>query len=111
MQPTVREEDWKLFRELREVALDRFCKHALNELRRLLLGGSQRNHERYLAVFRVMKERDRTLKRLFDDPRRSDMLWQLAVIRGEGLVTPDEMAPFSAEVRQSVETLNANRIV
>lgn len=111
METTVREEDWKLFRTLREVALDRFCKHALNELRHVLLEGAQGNHERYLAVFRVMKERDRRLARLFDEPRRSDMLWQLAVIRAEGLVTADEMARFSAEARRSVDTLNAIRRV
>jgi len=32
MTGSIPERDWKVFRELREAALDRFCRHALDEI-------------------------------------------------------------------------------
>ncbi len=43
------ESDWKIFRELREVALERFCKRVLEELELLWQDASGSYHERYLV--------------------------------------------------------------
>src|SRR5512134_1569337 len=81
------ETDWRVFRELREVALDRFCRRVLEEATRICSDTSRGPHERYLEIYRLLQARDESLGRAFDDPRRSRMLWQLAAIalaRGEG---------------------------
>lgn len=98
------ESDWKLFRELRVVALDRFCLRVLSEISRIAEDGDKTGHERYLAVFKRLKERDRELADAFDDPRRSTALRQLVCLRSQALLTEEEFAQFSAETRGSVET-------
>ena len=46
-----------------------------------------------------------TLAQAFNDPRRSRMLWQLAAIHAYSLVEPDELARFTPETREAIESL------
>ena len=98
------ESDWRVFRELREVALDRFCKRVLDEVGRLREDASRSHHERYLDVFRLLRDRDEELAHAFNDPRRSRMVWQLAAIHRYGLLEPDELARFTPQTRETVES-------
>jgi len=99
------EVDWKIFRELREVALERFCHRVLDELEALRLDSSRSNHERYLAVYRLLQDRDQELAHAFNDPRRSRMIVQLAAIHAYGLLEPGEVARFSPHTRDTIESL------
>ncbi|MCX7031100.1 MAG: peptide ABC transporter substrate-binding protein [Spirochaetes bacterium] len=74
------ESDWTLFRQLREVALERLCKRALEEVALVARDARRTYHERYLNVFRLLKEQDRELANAFNDPRRSRMIRQLAAM-------------------------------
>jgi hypothetical protein len=98
------ESDWKIFRELREVALDRFCRRVLDEIEPLRSNASRSHHERYLDVFRFLRERDEELAFAFNDPRRSQMIVQLAAMHAYGLVEPDELARFTPGTRTGVES-------
>jgi hypothetical protein len=67
----VDEADWKVFRELRAIALERFCERALSEVARLAADTEKKsNHERYLAVYRLLEKRDGELAAAFNDFRR-----------------------------------------
>jgi len=98
------ESDWKTFRELRDVALERFCRRVLEELEALRLDTSRTYHERYLDVFRWLQKRDEELAHAFNDPRRSRMIAQLAAIHAYGLLEPDELARFTPETRDTIES-------
>src|SRR5439155_11428049 len=69
MARDVPESDWKGIRELREPALERFCKRVFAELEPLVQNVSRTYYECYLVVFHSHKERDRELARDFDDRR------------------------------------------
>jgi len=97
------ERDWKLFRELRELALERLCRRILEELQSRIEDRSRTYHERYLDVLDVLKERDREIARAFDGPRRSRMLQQLGAIQALGLLEADELARFTAGTRDRIE--------
>jgi hypothetical protein len=105
MQPEFPESDWKIFSELRLVALERFCKRVLDEVPRVPVDAEQSYHQRYLELFRWLGERNDELARAFDNPRRSQMLWQLAAIHTHGLLTPDEFARFTPQTRERVQVL------
>ena len=105
MPYTVPESDWKVFRELREVALQRFCERVLGELLPLTQDHSRSPHERYLAVFRLVRERDEQLANAFNDPARSRMILQLATIRTLGILSPSELERFTQETRSILELL------
>ena len=99
------ESDWKIFRELRERALERFCRRVLEEIEGIRSDESQSYHNRYGAVYRLLQERDRQLAHAFDSPRRSQMLIQLAAMVVYGAVERGELSKFTQRTRGSVETL------
>jgi hypothetical protein len=75
----ISEPDWKLFRKLHALALERFCEGALSEISRLASEVGKGAHERYLAVSELLQRRDKELAEAFDDYRRSTGWRQLAV--------------------------------
>ena len=103
MAREISESDWKHFRQLHSLALERFCEQSLSEVGRLASEPGKSAHERYLAVFRLLKRRDKELAEAFDDLRRSTAWRQLAVIRSRGLLTDEEFARFSPETRAAVQ--------
>jgi hypothetical protein len=101
----VPESDWKVFRELREVALQRFCERVLEEVVRITRDSSRSSHERYLELFRLLQRRDDQLGDAFNDPARSRMIVQLATIQMLDLLVPGELGRFSQETRSRIEPL------
>jgi hypothetical protein len=99
------ESDWNTFSELRLVALERFCKRVLDEVSRFPFDTERSHHQRYLELFHWLGERNDELARAFDDPRRSQMLWQLAAIYAYGLLKPDEFARFTPHTRERIQVL------
>lgn len=99
----ISESDWKIFRQLRELALERFCERVLDELVRAAKQEGKSSHQRYLAIYKLIEERDEELADAFENPRRSAALLQLAIIRRRGLLTDEDFARFSDETRKVVE--------
>ena len=95
--------DWKLFRQVHRTALERFCEDVLSEIGRLVSDPGRNAHDRYLAVFKVVQQRDKELADAFDDLRRSSAFRQLAVLRSRGLLTDEEFARFSPTTQAAVQ--------
>jgi hypothetical protein len=85
-----------------QAALERYCDRVLAEFKYVATDTEMTSHERYLKVYRLIKERDETLADLFDGKSRSKALWMLAGLRGHDLVTDEEFAAFSQELREAV---------
>jgi hypothetical protein len=100
------ESDWKKFRRLREVALERLCDRTLQEIVRLAADASSGAHQRYLAIYELIQRRDREMARAFDDPRRSRVLQQLSAMHALGLLEVGELDAFTDETREAVELLS-----
>lgn len=98
------ERDWKVFRTVREAALDRFCARVLKKAASVIQDKGT-NHERYLRLYRLLQERDRDIAFAFNDFRRSTAIIQLARIHALGVVTNEELARFSPETRELVVAL------
>jgi hypothetical protein len=103
----ISEADWKVLRQLKPIALERFCQQVLDEIGSLASDTSKTTHERYLAVFKRIEKRDRELAEAFDGLRRSTALQQLACMQSHGLLTEEEMARFSPQTRGAVALLTA----
>jgi len=59
-------------------------------------------HERYLAVYDLMKRRDREMAAAFDDMRRSRALERILAIRRLRLFTEEEYARFTDAMRDEI---------
>ena len=103
MSREISEADWKQFRQLHQIALERFCERVLSEVGRLVSDTGKNPHEQYGAVFKLLQRRDKELAEAFDDLRRSTAWRQLAILRSRGLLTEEEFSRFSPETQSVVQ--------
>ena len=105
----IKESDWKVLRRVHQLAVERFCQRVLNEVTGVLRDNARSCHERCRRIFEIVRERDREIARIFDNPRRSQGLTMLAQMRHEGLLTEEEFSSLSAEARDAIEMMLGSR--
>jgi hypothetical protein len=103
----IAEPDWKVFRKLQPLALDRFCERVLGQVADVLARPGEGAHERYLALWALLQERDKVLGDTFNAPRRSQAILQLLHMCRERLLTDEEFSRFSAETKDIIQRLLA----
>jgi hypothetical protein len=101
----IKESDWKLFKPLRATALERFCERVLDDIARISSDSTKSKHERYLAIYQLVRERNKDIAPIFDYLRRSAAVRQLCAFRSHDLVTEQEIRRFSPELVKSVEDI------
>jgi len=99
----IRESDWKLLRRLQPVALDRFCQRVLSDVQAASSDTGATAHERYLQVFGLIQDQNKRMADIFDDMRRSNALFNVTLMRTSGLITDEEFAEFSEELRETIQ--------
>jgi hypothetical protein len=99
----IKESDWKIFKPLREAALERFCQRVLDEVQQIAADAGRTQHERYIAIYQLLQNRDQEIATVFDFLRRSTALMQIAAFRNRGLLTEEELNRFSKETREIVD--------
>ncbi|MEW6741294.1 MAG: hypothetical protein AB1486_00930 [Planctomycetota bacterium] len=92
-------------RELHTVALERFCERVLSEVVRLAGDTSKSSHKRYLALYKLIHRRDHEIEVAFNDTRRSTAQLKLRAIHSLGLLTHEELARFSPQIRAMVQSV------
>jgi hypothetical protein len=105
MAASIPESDWKVFRRIHPIVLERFCDRILSEVTRLANDAGKGSHERYLLVFKLLERRDRDIADVFEDFRRSTAIYQLARMHSREMLTEEEFALFSPETQETVMAL------
>jgi hypothetical protein len=101
------ERDWKIFRQLHPIALERFGQRAVAEIQRLTAQGGQPPMEQFWNAFEFAAAQKKRVSDLFDDYRRSTAMMKVAELRDEGLLTEAEIARFSPEFREWLNGLRS----
>jgi hypothetical protein len=109
MPRQIKESDWKVFKQVRADALERFCQRILSEIRRTADDKSRSAHQRYLAIYKLLDERDEEIANAFNDFRRSTASLQIGLMYSLGLLEDAELARFSPEIQDLVKALYAFR--
>lgn len=99
----MKERDWKQFKVIKERALERFCSRALEEFETIISDTDEHVHDRYLALYQRVRERDKELARIFDDYSRSKASMQLLMIRAKGLADESLLGELSEEFRRQTD--------
>jgi len=105
MRDRIKESDWKKFRGVHKAALERFCTRVLSEIKYVATDSEMTSHQRYLQIYKLIHEREKTLALLFNDTKRSNALLQLTGLREHGLATDEEFSGFSQELREAVDEI------
>jgi hypothetical protein len=99
------ESDWRLLRSIHRAALERYCTRVLEECAVVIGDGQSSAHDRYVRVFRLVRERDDEIAVAFNDLRRSTAIRRLASMIILGVVTDAELGRFTAATRESATAL------
>ena len=94
---TIPEPDWRVFKEVRVVALDRLCHRILNECRTLCDDEALPLHNRYLQLYELIHKRAKEIERAFDEFSRTTAIACLIIMRQLGLLTQTELDRFSLD--------------
>jgi hypothetical protein len=97
--------DWKVFKALRVVALERFCERVLADVMRIASDAAKTKHQRYLAIYQLMHERDAEINPIFDTLRRSTAIRQIVSFRAHDLLTAEELRQFSPELVSRIDEI------
>ena len=103
MSGAIPEADWRVFRSLHPIWIDRFCKRVNGELVRTLSDDSRDAYQQYLAAYKLMQKRDKEVASAFDDFRRSTAIFQIAIIRKLRVITDEELGRFSESTRATLQ--------
>lgn len=103
----VPEADWRLFRKLRERALERFSAQILGELASICEDRSRGAHDRYLQLWRLLRERNEEMARTFDNPRRSMMHVHLAAMDELSLVESGDLSRMTTATQMQLRKLRS----
>jgi len=101
----MKESEWRTLRELLKVSLERFCERILKEIQEISEQSDKTFHERYLAVYRLIRERDEEVAGAFNDPRRSNALHKLIALWSLKLISTEELGRFEPGTQETVKSL------
>lgn len=95
----IKESDWKVYRELHGVAMNRLCSRALTQVGQDTEGDSS-PYEKFMRIFKTANDTNDQIARIFENPRRSTALLFIIAWRAEGLITDEKMNRFSEDIRE-----------
>src|SRR5215813_1259807 len=98
--PGFSKSDWKIWRDLRIKALERYCQRVLTELATFDKGDGTA-HSRYLTLYGLLQKRDRELARIFNDHRRSTAMNNILLAASAKLMTNEEIELFSERTQST----------
>ena len=107
MTEQIKEAEWKVFRGLHAIAVERYCQRVIDEARTTIDSHGEGYHDRYLKLFDLLRRRDKELGRTFDDLKRSNAVTLLLSIKRQNLLTDEEWMRLSAETREVVERIES----
>jgi hypothetical protein len=105
MSLDIKESDWKRFREVHPAARERYAQRCLDQINYYLTDKTKTAEERFFEIEKATHEAVREWGKLFDDFRRSTAFLQIAWMKRLKLITDEEMARFSENLRERVEKL------
>lgn len=97
--------DWKILRHLKQVALERYCERIMQDVKAHIDQGEGTWHARYLALYKLLEDRDDQIATTFDDFRRSSAILQSASMFYLRLIHPDELKDLTPETRARIRSI------
>ena len=100
--PDIPERDWKVVRKLHPILLQRYCQQVFQDVHTLTEDGECNYHDAYLELYKLVHDRDKTIRYLFNGLSRSKATVMVAAWKHHGLITENELAMFSEETLEEI---------
>ena len=94
------ESDWKLFKSVRNKALDVFCGRVLSRVASTINDEKLSNHDKFLQIYTTVTDQNRNLAQIFDGYSRSRALLQLTMMQSFELLDEKDIDDFSESTKE-----------
>ena len=91
----MRESDWKIFKQIKQKAMEEYCEEALKEFSEIINDDKGHVHNRFWLIRRLAQNREKEMSLIFDYDSRSKAPIQLMLIRKEGLANHHLLSKLS----------------
>ncbi|OJI30626.1 hypothetical protein VV99743_03335 [Vibrio vulnificus] len=105
----IKESDWKVFCEIKNEAIQLYCKRQLTEVINTITDESELVGERYHFMCQYAKASEKQMKLIFDGHSRSKAFIQLMLMCEENLVTQEKFERLSDELKKDISELVGRR--
>ena len=102
MNNRFKESDWRIFKELRTLALQRYCERVMGNVDKIIHEKQEDAHERYIEMYKIVRDGDKKLAHMFDGFSRSRAMDQLVMYYGNDLLSDEEIAQLSGETHERI---------
>ena len=96
------ESDWKKYRAMLVPWRERYLRDLNPRIASILTDPKLSETDRFWTAAKLVSEESRVLDRCLGDIRRSQMVSSLRSMREAGIIERDDLAAFSAELRDSI---------
>lgn len=103
------ERDWKLLRRIQDEALAEACEQAFLEVEKISEDRTGREHEAYLELWGLIKEKDREIANTFNNISRSSAIRSLINMVAYGYLSKEKLAKFTEETQEKVLFVTKDR--
>ncbi len=103
----MKEHEWKKFKKLKDVCLDRFCERVLADANSIITTNTKTNREKYYDLYKLIEDEDKRLATAFDGLSRNTAFMQLFLMHQMGLVEERELDEFETETSSKIRSLGS----
>lgn len=94
------EEDWKYLRSIHDELLHALCDRINSGAVAVASGHAGNPHERYIDLYRFVKDSDKIIAQCFNGWRRSQMEFMVISLRQHGLLKDTHVRKFSPSAQE-----------
>jgi hypothetical protein len=98
----MKESEWKIFKNLKEICLERYCNKVLEEAQNICELKEKSSHNRYQDLYELVRNRDKELGKAFDGLSRSKADYQLMMMYRMQLIEEGELEEFESETKDNI---------
>ncbi|MFO7890389.1 MAG: hypothetical protein R6V04_08620 [bacterium] len=99
------ERDWKKLRSIKKDLLDVACERILKKIEYLINNKTNDNHKTYLKLWKLIRQEDRKIATMFDDPKRSNAIFQMAELVKNDFIDQKTLKEFSQETQERINRI------
>lgn len=99
------EQDWKKIRAIKDKKLNEICADILSEINQEIKNKGEKNHKAYLKVWDIVDRRDNDIADMFNDLKRSNAVFKLALWKKKGYLEDKELSEFTESTRSTIKSI------
>ena len=99
------EKDWKRIRAMKDEKLNAICADILDEISQEIINKEDENHKAYLKTWDIVNTRDKDIADMFNDLKRSNAVFKLALWYKNGYLTDKELNEFTEQTRSTINAI------